>query len=116
MDPSSVENVYSHLDGFRVLSSTELPGGVKWGARYETVVINSPVYCAYLLRKFVLRGGETREYTLVHPVEGFRLAGDVAAVVNCSGMGFGDPRSFIIRGEYILLVIGVYSHFFPSQC
>lgn len=73
---------------------------MKWGVRYRTYVVNSPVYCAYLLRKFVLNGGQTREYTLVDPMEAFELAGTgtVRTVVNCSGLGFGDPKAFIIRG------------------
>lgn len=101
-------DIYAHLDGFRKLAPGELPPGVKWGVQYRTFCINSPVYCAYLLRKFILRGGETREYTLANPKEAFYLAGtgtgtgtgtrNVKTVVNCSGMGFGDEKSFIIRG------------------
>jgi D-amino-acid oxidase len=82
------------------LTPDETPPEVKWGVRYRTYVVNSPVYCAYLLRKFILNGGETREYTLVDPMEAFELAGTgtVRTVVNCSGLGFGDPKAFIIRG------------------
>lgn len=98
----SVFDIYAHLDGFRKLAPEELPPSVKWGVKYRTFCINSPVYCAYLLRKFILRGGETREYTLANPKEAFYLAGtgarNVKTVVNCSGMGFGDEKSFIIRG------------------
>lgn len=75
-----------------------MPRGVKWGVRYDTFVINSPVYCAHMLRGFVLKGGETREYTLASPQEAFYLAENVRTVVNCSGVGIGDPESFIIRG------------------
>jgi len=91
-------NVYAHLDGFRQLSKDELPPGVKWGVRYWTWCLNSPVYLAFLLRKFILKGGETKEYTLSSPMEAFELAKNVKTVVNCSGMGFADPKSFIIRG------------------
>lgn len=76
-----------------------MPGDVKWGVRYKTFVVNSPVYCAWLLREFVLRGGEVKEYTFVDLREGFHLAERVGAVVNCSGLGFGDKKSYIIRGE-----------------
>lgn len=98
VDQQSVRNVYSHLDGFRMLSSGELPDGVTWGVQYRTYVVNSPVYCAYMLRKFILRGGTTKQYTLVNLKEAFALAEDVKIVVNCSGLGFEDPKSFIIRG------------------
>ncbi|OJJ61746.1 hypothetical protein ASPSYDRAFT_40279 [Aspergillus sydowii CBS 593.65] len=96
---------YTHLDDFRKLSPEELPPGVKWGVKYRTFCINSPVYCAYLLRRFILRGGETREYTLANPKEAFYLARNrnVKTVVNCSGMGFGDEKAFIIRGQTCLV-------------
>lgn len=98
LDRQSVQNVYSHLDGFRALTPAELPDGVKWGVQYRTYVVNSPVYCAYMLRKFILKGGTTKQYTLVNLQEAFTLAGNVKTVVNCSGLGFEDPKSFVIRG------------------
>ena len=98
VDAQSVSNVYSHLDNFRHLSPDEVPAGVKWGAQYGTYVVNSPVYCQHMLRKFILKGGETKQYTLVNIKEAFSLASNVEAVINCSGLGFEDPRSFIIRG------------------
>jgi glycine/D-amino acid oxidase-like deaminating enzyme len=100
LDEKIVRECYAHLDGFRLLGSEECPEGVKWGARYVSFVVNPPVYCAWLLRAFVLAGGVTREYTVIDPAEAFWLAEGrkVRTVVNCSGMGFGDARSFIIRG------------------
>jgi hypothetical protein len=73
-----------------------------WGVRYETFVVNSPVYLAYLLRRFILLGGRTREYTLADPREAFYLGENVRTVVNCSGVGFGDEKSFIIRGAFAI--------------
>ncbi|KAJ5561102.1 D-amino-acid oxidase [Penicillium sp. DV-2018c] len=103
LDPQSVRNVYAHLDGFRKLGKEEVPAGVNWGVEYGTYVVNSPVYCAHLLRKFVVRGGEVMRYTLVNVEEAFSLAEGVRSVVNCSGTGFGDPKSFIIRGQTCLV-------------
>ncbi|KAJ5654196.1 D-amino-acid oxidase [Penicillium lividum] len=103
LDAQSVRNVYDHLDGFRHLASGEVPDGVKWGVQYGTYVVNSPVYCAHMLRKFVLKGGETRQYTLANIKEAFSLAPNVRTVVNCSGVGFDDPKSFIIRGQTCLV-------------
>lgn len=108
LDTRAVGDAYrGHLDEFRELvpstddsSTSALPHGVKWGVRYKTFVVNSPVYCAYLLRRFVLNGGHIREYTLVDLMEAFHLAENVRAVVNCSGLGLGDFRSFIIRGAH----------------
>lgn len=98
LDAQSVRNVYSSMDDFRLLTKDELPGGVKWGAEYGTWVINSPVYCAHLLRKFILKGGQTKQYTLATIKEAFSLTRGVKTVVNCSGLGFEDPDCFIIRG------------------
>lgn len=102
LERKGVEDAYSsYLDGFRELGSGQddgLPDGVKWGARYKTFVVNSPVYCAHLLRRFVLNGGRTKTYDLAGLNEAFYFAENVKTVVNCSGMGLNDPKSFIIRG------------------
>ncbi|KAI3300237.1 hypothetical protein DTO002I6_960 [Penicillium roqueforti] len=103
LDQLSVRNVYSHLDKFQLLGKEEVPAGVGWGVKYGTYVINSPVYCAHLLRKFILKGGEARRYTLANLKEAFSMAGNVKTVVNCSGTGFEDPKSFIIRGQTCLV-------------
>ncbi|KAJ5757545.1 uncharacterized protein N7511_006239 [Penicillium nucicola] len=103
LDAQSVKNVYSHLDGFRALKSGEVPDGVVWGVEYGTYVVNSPVYCAHLLRKFVLAGGEVRRFDLVNLMEAFSLAKGVRTVVNCSGTGIGDAKAFIIRGQTCLV-------------
>ncbi|KAL3489241.1 Fcf1-domain-containing protein [Aspergillus germanicus] len=102
-DQKAIETYYGHLDGFRFLEQSELPRDVVWGVRYETFVVNSPVYLAYLLRRFILLGGRTREYTLADPREAFYLGENVRTVVNCSGVGFGDEKSFIIRGQTCLV-------------
>jgi len=102
LDRQSVRNIYSHLDEFRYLSSDELPDGVLWGVGYGTYVVNSPVYCAHMLRKFILKGGSTKRYTMAHLNEAFSIAANVKTVINCSGLGFDDPKSFIIRGTVTL--------------
>jgi hypothetical protein len=102
LDNPSVQNVY-HFEDFRSLTTDEIPAGVKWGVEYGTYVINSPVYCAHMLRKFIVKGGRTQQYTLVNIKEAFALADNVKTVVNCSGTGFADPKSFIIRGEFIFV-------------
>ncbi|PYI04515.1 Fcf1-domain-containing protein [Aspergillus sclerotiicarbonarius CBS 121057] len=103
LEAENIQNAYAHLDGFQQLQGKELPEGVKWGVKYNTFVVNSPVYCAWLLREFVLRGGEVREYTFVDLREAFYLAGSVRTVVNCSGLGVGDERAFVIKGQTCLV-------------
>ncbi|KAB8234446.1 hypothetical protein ETB97_003818 [Aspergillus alliaceus] len=103
LDAEAIQACYGHLDGYRLLGNDERPEGVKWGVRYDSFVINSPVYCSYLLRKFVLAGGVTKERTILDAREAFYLGPNVKTVVNCSGMGFGDERTFIIRGQTCLV-------------
>ncbi|KAJ9410114.1 hypothetical protein DTO045G8_2107 [Paecilomyces variotii] len=103
LDATSRKVAYGHLERYRELSRDELPEGVKWGTRYWSWTLNSPVYCAHLLRKFILKGGQTKEYTVTNLLEAFELASNVKTVVNCSGTGFNDPKSFIIRGQTCLV-------------
>ncbi|KAJ5690444.1 D-amino-acid oxidase [Penicillium macrosclerotiorum] len=76
LDHPSVQHIYGHLDGIRFLDAADLPLGVKWG---------------------------TKQYTLAHINEAFTLADNVKTVVNCSGMGFADPKVFPIRGQTCLV-------------
>lgn len=86
------------LSGYRKYEASELPEGVKLGFEYETYCVNSPMYCGNLLRKFIVQGGRTLERDLKSEWEAFSLASDVKFVVNASGMGFKDPKTFPIRG------------------
>ncbi|KAH8801451.1 FAD dependent oxidoreductase superfamily [Xylogone sp. PMI_703] len=99
------KDAYGHLsEQFERLSANEVGDpAIRLAIRYWTYCVNSPVYASYLLRKFVLKGGRTREYTLASLEEAFALEPNVNVVVNCSGMGFGDPSSFIIRGQTCLV-------------
>jgi len=90
---------YVEHEGFRVLEKDELPKGVKLGVTYLSWCINPPVYCAHLLRKFILRGGKTMKYTLGSAEEAFSILEGVVAVINCSGYGFGDKDVVITRGQ-----------------
>ncbi|CZR63596.1 probable D-aspartate oxidase [Phialocephala subalpina] len=94
---------YAEIDGFRLLEKAELPEGSVWGAKYRTWCLNSPVYCAHLLRKFVLKGGKTKRHRLNSIEEAFSMASDINTVVNCSGFGFGDPNVFTTRGQTCLV-------------
>jgi hypothetical protein len=58
-----------------------------------------------MLRKFVLKGGQTKQYTLADVREAFSVTPKVRTVVNCSGLGFEDPKSFIIRGMLLSISI-----------
>jgi len=93
------KGLYASTPGFRQLRREELPTGVLLGYRYDTFCVNSPVYCMSLLRKFRMQGGKILKRSLVSEREGFTLAKNVRCVVNASGMGFGDGKSFPTRGS-----------------
>ncbi|KAH8884944.1 FAD dependent oxidoreductase superfamily [Thozetella sp. PMI_491] len=96
---------YGTSPGFKLLSESEFPPGmgITFGTRYRTWSLNSPVYCAYLLRRFRLKGGLVLKKTLFSVEEAFSLASNVPVVVNCSGFGFGDPMVYPIRGQTCLV-------------
>lgn len=89
---------YAEMDDFRVLESGELPSGVEWGASYTTFCVNTPVYLAHLTRKFILDGGQIVRRIVESLSEAFTVTSNVSSVVNCSGVGFDDPKCFITRG------------------
>jgi len=98
---------YGDAEGMTVLARHEFPKymGINFGSKYRTWSLNSPVYCAFLLRRFRLRGGKTLKATLMTPEEAFSLLpnASIDTVVNCSGFGFGDPDVFPIRGQTVLV-------------
>lgn len=98
---TELQGGYANIDGFRLLQKHELPPQCSWGSAYRTWCLHSPIYCAHLLRKFILRGGKQLRYQFSAAEEAFSLAPNVKTVINCSGRGFGDPASFITRGMYI---------------
>lgn len=90
---------YTGVDGFRVLRKDEMPAGVEFGARYQSYTVDVETYAFHLLRRFRLDGGQLLRKHLNSASEAFYLEShEVRLVINCSGMGFGDPKSFVIRG------------------
>lgn len=87
------------LEGFRILTGSDVPPGVKLAFAYDTFCVNPPLYCQSLLRKFVLAGGKTIHRDLRTEAEAFALASNVRLVVNASGVGFADPKCFPTRGQ-----------------
>jgi D-amino-acid oxidase len=96
---------YGHLpSGVEVLSAGETAeSGATLAFRYGTYVLNTPLYLSYLLRRVILLGGHIQRATLSCLPEAFALLPNTTAVLNCSGLGFSDPHSFIIRGQTCLV-------------
>lgn len=90
------------MPGWRMLGRDEFPDGrVRWGCEYDTWCVSPMVYCAFLLRRFVYRGGRVVQRTVRDLEEVWALGleqGRVDLVVNASGIGFGDKQVFVTRG------------------
>lgn len=108
---------YAGTDGFRVLQADEMPEGVEFGARYEAYTVDPDVYMMHILRRFKLGGGEARRMRLKSVKEAFEINGHEKAkiVVNCTGVGIDDPKSFVIKGRLSGIKLAVVSSFPPSD-
>ncbi|RAL00163.1 FAD-dependent oxidoreductase [Aspergillus ibericus CBS 121593] len=107
------ENGYASWPGFRVLRSSELPAqyeSIKLGVTYTAWVLNSPVYLKWLKDEAVKYGVSFIRARLSAIEEAVfickeRLSAsgtdEVIAVINASGRGFNDPKSFPSRGQFI---------------
>lgn len=100
----------SHSDGFRILSTSELPTGVQHGYEYQTYCLNPPMYTRWLLNRFTSLGGKTIQQKLTNVTDAFKVYGEqgplaaVPVVINCSGRNFDqDSRTNIIRGQTVLV-------------
>lgn len=92
----------SGLLGYRKYPASELPEGICFGFEYQTYCVNSPLYCGNLLRKFILQGGQTLQQDIKSPWEPYSWGSHIKSVINASGVGFGDPKCYPIRGHIVL--------------
>ena len=96
-------------DQFRILRKDELPSGVVLGYEYQTYCVNVPIYCSYLLARFLKNGGQVVKEILQNAAAAFEVAGkrgqdEVPVIVNCSGRNFdSDSGVSIIRGQTCLV-------------
>ena len=89
------------LGGYRAWRREEMPEGIELGFEYETYCVNPVVYCSWLMKKFQDRGGTRAPGQLLSIKQAFSLVDDVRCVINASGTGFNDPKSYYIRGEFL---------------
>ncbi|KAK4516638.1 uncharacterized protein ATC70_011614 [Mucor velutinosus] len=85
-----------------------LPQGARLGHKYTTVLINTPVYIAWLASKFKELGGEIVQRYISHIDEVFNLDNN-PFVINCTGLGarflggVSDEAVFPTRGQTIVV-------------
>ncbi len=92
------------IERFTLLPQDELPQGVKMGYSFQTWCVNPMVYCCFLLRRFTLQGGKILKRELKCPEEALAFPDyrHIKFIVNASGNGFNDSKSFITRGMAVV--------------
>lgn len=92
------------IEELEIVTGDELPPGYAKGFRYSAPLIETPIYMAYLVRRFQTNGGEIQQAE-VKQID--RFAGVESLVVNCTGAWAGeltgDSRVFPIRGQIVRL-------------
>jgi D-amino-acid oxidase len=94
---------------FKILPQEELPKGSKFGVKYTTFAINPTGYMKYVLGKCEALGVRLVRKHCVGLEEVWKVPDceDVAAVVNCTGMGarelVKDENVYPIKGQTVLV-------------
>ncbi|PVU98826.1 hypothetical protein BB560_005601 [Smittium megazygosporum] len=113
---------YKHVQQFRLLSPDELPKGIKEGASYKTLVINSPKYMVWLYDQYINAGGFFKQARVsrLRDLEDFesqfyndgRNSSSYTSdlhIINCSALGSGkltdvnDRLMHPVRGQVVLV-------------
>jgi len=99
---------YEGIEGMEQIPNNELPNGVEFGAKYKTWVLNSPLYIQYLQRKLIFRYGVEFIKAELVSLKQVSQAYPNSVIVNASGLGLQynggyDPKSFVIRGQTLLV-------------
>lgn len=127
-DYQALEREYVGQEGFRLIDMRDvkgpggpqkkegsemlgasIPDGTAFGCRYDTYTIDTEICAVHLLRRFRINGGSVIRKRLRKIEEAFeaipadKRAGNIPLVINCSGMGFDDPSTFVIRGQTCLV-------------
>ncbi len=98
------------IPNFKTISSNSLPfNNIKLGVKYDTFVLNSPIYIQFLQRflKFNYHVNFKRS-TLNSLKQVFQIYGNDIIIINASGQGLQynggyDPKCFPIRGQTLLV-------------
>jgi D-amino-acid oxidase len=91
---------------FEVLGPGEHPFPTKYATRFETMMIEPPLYLAAVLDEFLIRGGSLTIRSFASPDELATLG--EAIVFNCTGLGarelFGDSTLTPVKGQLTVLL------------
>jgi D-amino-acid oxidase len=92
------------LPGFAESRFDQLPSGFLVGWHYIVPVLDMPTYLAYLRARLQQAGGDVEHRRVDDLAE---LSGNVAAIVNCAGLGArklaNDDSLYPIRGQFVVV-------------
>lgn len=96
------------LSNFEILDKSKLPNGVKFGAKYDSWCLNSPLYLQFLERRLKMYYGVKFIQTNLTSLKQAASVFPGSIVINCSGMGLTydggyDPKCFPVRGQTLLV-------------
>lgn len=99
---------YEEIEDLKEIPKSQLPKGVEFGAKYKTWVLNSPLYIQYLQRKLIFKYGVEFIRTELTSLKQVFQRFPNSIIVNASGLGLQynggyDPKSFVIRGQTLLV-------------
>ena len=95
---------------FRRLEPSELPEGIQHGAKFTCILIDTPHYLPWLVKRFEGNGGQIYRATLTSLGAALSVSPQLAsasAIVNCTGLGaidlIGDKDVFPTRGQLVIV-------------
>lgn len=99
---------FEELTNMKEISKDKLPKNVSFGAKYDTWIVNSPLYIQYLQRKLTFEYGVQFERQEIGSLKQVSQSNPGAIIVNATGLGVQyngglDPNSFVIRGQTLLV-------------
>ncbi|KAJ5159119.1 D-amino-acid oxidase [Penicillium coprophilum] len=109
------EKGYTTWPEFRILDPAEYPSqhpSIRLGVTYRSWVLNSPVYLKWLQTRAEAQGTrfirapltDLEQAASVYLENKSKNESDhISAVVDASGRGFNDPKSFPLRGQFIIV-------------
>lgn len=111
LSPLTVSHICSLLiPQFRRLNVSELPEGIQHGAAFTAILIDTPHYLPYLLKRFKTKGGVTYRATLPDIASALTVSPELAsadAIVHSTGLGareiVGDKDVFPTRGQLVIV-------------
>lgn len=106
---SSLSKGYTEVvENFEVISKSNLPTGVKFGASYKTFSVNPHVYMQFMLDSLKMRQKITLIRKEVYSLKQVSTLYEGSLIINCTGNGLlfdgsHDPACFSIRGQTLLV-------------